>query len=362
MPLHAPMSTAPAPRTGPGLDRRVVIGAVVTAGLVVVGLLWAKWWPYAVKIDGLAGSRAWDGGALVDVARDAPTWWQGAWEFTVAYTDAVWRALLVGLLIAAAIDALLPRERLRRFLAGRSSTTGATIAGAASLPSMMCTCCASPVAVSLRRSGAPLPAVVAYWLGNPVLNPAVLVFLALVGPWGWAATRLVVGVGLVMGAAVLAARLAPGRRVDPATADAAPEAAGEDERPSAVRFARSLVRFTVTLVPEYLVLVALVGAAAHVFTLDAGWVTGGGIALVAVAAVVLLLVIPTGGEIPVLLTLAALGASPWVLGLVLMALPAVSLPSLLMVGRSLTWRVTTATSAVVLGAGFVAGAALLVLS
>lgn len=354
------MSTASAPRAD-GTDRRLLAGVLVTAGLFVAGLAWAKWWPYALKTDDLAASRAWDGGALVDVARDAPTWWQGAWEFTLAYTDAVWQALVIGLLLAAAIDALLPRERLGRALSRRSSTVGAALAGAASLPSMMCTCCASPVAVSLRRSGVPLPSVVAYWLGNPVLNPAVLVFLALVGPWEWAATRLVVGVGLVLGAAVLAARLVPGRRVDATAADTAPGGVGRDPGPSAGRFVRSLLRFTLTLVPEYLLLVALVGAAAHVFAFDAAWVVGGGIAIVAVAAIVVLLVIPTGGEIPVLLALAAVGASPWVLGLVLMALPAVSLPSLLMVGRSLTWRVTSTTAGVVVVSGLVAGAVLLVL-
>jgi hypothetical protein len=36
--------------------------------------------------------------------------------------------------------------------------------------------------------------VVAYWLGNPLLNPAELVFLALVAPWPWTVTRLVVAV------------------------------------------------------------------------------------------------------------------------------------------------------------------------
>ncbi|HIZ98654.1 MAG TPA: permease [Candidatus Janibacter merdipullorum] len=356
------MSTAPTPsHDSRGIDSRVLVGVVVTAAVVVIGLTWAKWQPYLMKIDGLVDSRAWDGGALVDLARDAPTWWQGAWDFTLAYTDAVWKALLVGLLIAAAIDALVPRERLRRVLAGRNSTTGAAIAGAASLPGMMCTCCASPVAVSLRRSGVPVSSVVAFWLGNPVLNPAVLVFLALVGPWEWAVTRLVVGIALVLGAATLAGWLVPGRRVDPATADLAPTE--EDAaRPSLARFVRSLVRFSVTLVPEYLVLVMLVGAAAHVFSFDAAWVTGGGIALLAVAAVVVLLVIPTGGEIPVLLALAAIGASPWVLGLVLLALPAVSLPSLLMVGRSLTWRVTAATAGAVVVAGLLAGAGLAVVA
>lgn len=149
--------------------------------------------------------------------------------------------------------------------------------------------------------------------------------------------------------------------MDPATADIETQAGAEDERPSLARFIRSLVRFTITLVPEYLVLVALVGAAAHVFTLDAGWVSGGGLAVIAIADVVLLLVIPTGGEIPVLLTLATIGASPWVLGLVLIALPAVSLPSLIMVGRSLTWRVTAAIAGSVVAAGLAAGALLGVL-
>lgn len=356
------LSTAPAgPREGDGPDRRVLVGVLVAAALFVTGFTWSKWWPYVLKIDGLAATREWDGGALLDVARDAPNWWTGAWEFTLAYTDSVWKALVVGLLIAAAIDALLPRQWLRRVLTGRNATGGAAIAGAASMPSMMCTCCASPVAVSMSRSGVPISSVVAYWLGNPVLNPAVLVFLALVGPWEWVATRLVVGIVLVLGAAGLAARLVPARRAVPAVAVPTGDDR-EEERPSPGRFLRSLARFSLTLVPEYLGLVFLVGVGAHLLSWDASWVTGGGLGLVALAVVALLMVIPTGGEIPVLLTLAAVGASPWVLGLVLLALPAVSLPSLLMVGRSLTWRVTAASAGAVVGAGLLAGVVLLVLS
>jgi hypothetical protein len=40
-----------------------------------------------------------------------------------------------------------------------------------------------------RRPTAPA---VAYWLGNPLLNPAVVVFLLFVAPWQWTVTRLVV--------------------------------------------------------------------------------------------------------------------------------------------------------------------------
>ncbi len=340
------------------MDRRVL--AVLAAALIAVaGLTWAKWWPYTIKIDGLVDTRAWDGGALIDVARDAPTWWAGAWDFAFAYTDSVWKALLVGLLIAAAIDALLPREHIARFLARRGTVGGAAIGGAAAVPSMMCTCCASPVAVSLRRSGVPLPAVLAYWLGNPVLNPAVVVFLALVGPWEWAATRVVVGVVLVFGAALLAARLAPGMVTQPPALDAGTDPV---HRPAPVRLLRSFSRFTLTLVPEYLGVVMLVGAVAHALPEESGWSELTLLGLVVLVVLSVLMVIPTGGEIPLLLTLAAVGASPWVLGLVLVALPAVSLPSLVMVRSSLSSRITVLTVVLVALAGLAAGAVLMALT
>ena len=342
-------------------DRRVLALVGAAALIFVVGLTWSKWMPYAAKIDVLSGTRAWEGGALVDTAREASSWWTGAWAFTVAYTEAVWKALLVGLLLAAAIDAFLPHAWLRRVLGGRGTLTGAATAGAVSLPSMMCTCCASPVAVSLRRTGVPTSSAVAYWLGNPVLNPAVLVFLALVGPWQWAATRLAVGIALVLGAALVAAWLTGERRTTD-TAVLEPDRArqdGQDGNPL-VRFGRSLARLTLTLIPEYLLVVFLVGAGAHLLSWDAPWLVGGW-GVLALAVVALLMVIPTGGEIPVLLALAAVGASTWVLGLVLIALPAISLPSLLMVGQTLTWRVTGATALFVAAAGVVAGGVLLVL-
>lgn len=223
----------------------------------------------------------------------------------------------------------------------------------------MCTCCASPVAVSLRRSGVPLPAVLAYWLGNPVLNPAVVVFLALVGPWEWAATRVVVGVVLVFGAALLAARLAPGMVTQPPALDAGTDPV---HRPAPVRLLRSFSRFTLTLVPEYLGVVMLVGAVAHALPEESGWSELTLLGLVVLVVLSVLMVIPTGGEIPLLLTLAAVGASPWVLGLVLVALPAVSLPSLVMVRSSLSSRITVLTVVLVALAGLAAGAVLMALT
>jgi uncharacterized membrane protein YraQ (UPF0718 family) len=47
-------------------------------------------------------------------------------------------------------------------------------------------------------------------------------------------------------------------------------------------------------------------------------------------------VIPAAGEIPILLGLAAAGAGTGILGVLLITLPAISLPSMVMVVRSLS--------------------------
>jgi uncharacterized protein len=366
------LETLGTPDRDAGERRALATGLGVVVAIAVLGLTWSKWLPYSHKVAGLSGTRAWEGSALTEVASGAATWWQGAWAFTMTYTAAVWKAMLVGLLLAAAVDALLPRVWLRRSLTRRTTWGGAALAGAASMPSMMCTCCAAPVAVSLRRSDVPVAAAVAYWLGNPVLNPAVLVFLALVGPWQWAGVRLAVGVLLVLGAAALAGALAgryavaaPATDATPASAEAAVGAAPErwaGVLPASGRFVRSLARLSVTLLPEYAVVVFAVGAAAHVVSWDASWLHGGVLGLVVLLVVATLLVIPTGGEIPVLLALTAAGAGPWALGAVLLALPALSLPSMLMVGRALTWRATAGVATAVVVAALAAGALLAALT
>lgn len=346
------------------------IGVALAVALAAGLLWWAKWAPYSAKATGLAASHHWAGHSTLDAAGvragSAPSW-AAAWSYTVHYGLSVWKALLAALLIAAALQALVPRAWLVGVLTRRRDISSATAGGLASMPSMMCTCCTAPVAVALRRCGAPTSAVLAYWMGNPLLNPAVLVFLALVAPWQWVVTRAAIGVALVVGGATFVARFAKGRTLDP---DAVPLAAATSGPPARdfslaqapARFARALGKLAVVLVPEYFVVVLLVGA-------FGGWLfplSGGGTSQPAaiVAAIVLgtLFVIPTGGEIPLLQGLSAAGFGIGVVGALLITLPAVSLPSLAMVGRALTWRVTLAAAVAVAVAGACAGLLLAVLS
>lgn len=333
------------------LDRRGRRQGWVGAGLLLVvlvaGLLWAKWLPYAEKTRALDATRSWSGQSLFSAS--------GAWSFWSTYAASVWKAALVALLVAAVLESLVPRAWLLSVLGRRSAAGQGLAGGVLALPSMMCTCCTAPVAVGLRRSGAPLGATVAYWLANPLLNPAVVVFLALTLPWRYAAVRVAVGAVVVLAAALLVGRWGQGRTAVFGTAPAAEEATLPwSALPG--RFARTLLRYLLILVPEY-ALVVLLTAWLSGWLSDFAGLSGaaGPLAFLVVGVVGAVLVIPTGGEIPVIVALLAAGAGGGVAGVLLVTLPAISLPSAVMVGRTLSWRAVAGTGGLVVVGGVLAG-------
>lgn len=352
----------------------LLFGITVTVVIAVAVLLWSKWAPYATRLADLAVSHTYPGSSILTVGGvqpgDPPSW-NAAITFTGAYVNAVWKALVAALLISAALQVLVPRRWLLRVLSQPGRLRAALAGGLASTPTMMCTCCTAPVAVTLRRNGVRTAAVVAYWLGNPLLNPAVLAFLLVVAPWQWTLTRLMFGLVLVVGGATLVARLTGDRRADEQTTaalagtttdhPAATRIDGAWLRSTGVAYLKTLFRLAIVVVPEYLVVVLLIGA-------FRGWLSpvdgaGSGLLVVVLAAVVgTLLVIPTAGEIPILQGLALAGLAAGPIGALLLTLPAVSLPGIAMVGRAFGWRVTAATTAVVMAGGALAGGALALLS
>lgn len=319
------------------------------AALAVAALLVAKWVPYGGKIAAVAGTGTWEGESLL-APGEAGAGLRAGWEFLLSYGDAVWLALVAAMLIGAATEALVPRDWLSRL--GRWGPVGG---GLLALPGMMCTCCTAPVVNSLRRSGASTATSVAYWLGNPVLNPAVLIFLVLVGPWQWAVTRVAVGMVLVFGVAALVGRFVTSPAGPTGTAVADGDSVGR-------RFVRALARFGLVLVPEYVVLVFVIGALRPwLLPLGEEFARATVVAILIAAVLGTLAVLPTGGEIPILLGLTVAGFAPAVAGVLLITLPAVSLPSMLMVAKSLTWRVTAVVMGAVVAAGLLGGVVLTVL-
>jgi len=340
-----------------------VAGLLLLAAVFIAGLLWAKWIPYGQKAGKLSSTHSWPGGSMfADSGKPGalPTF-SGAWHFTWVYFQEVWKGFLVALLVAAAFDALVPRAWLITVLNRRTRLGQAVAGGVSALPSLMCTCCTSPLAVGLRKRGASSTATLAYWVGNPLLNPAVLVFLFLVAPWQFGVVRILVGVAVVVGGTVLVTRL-----FGSSTADSGPPLPPELRSPGdpdpirlgqfPLRFARSLLRLAVVLIPLYLVVLYVVGFFSGWLSDFAGLDARLGIVAVLVCAVIgTLLVIPTGGEIPVILALTAVGVGAGTAGALLITLPALSLPSMLMVGRALSWRITLAMAVVVAVAGLLGG-------
>lgn len=331
------------------------VGLGVLVIFLIIGLSWSKWMPYWDKAWTMSQTSVWDGSPLFEAAGDTFSL-AGAWDFTLVYFISVWKALLVALVVAAAIDALVPRDWLLRVMNRRTHTSQSLVGAVMSLPSMMCTCCAAPVTAGLRSSGVMRSAALAYWVGNPLLNPAVLIFLTLVLPWQYALTRFVFGILIAVGASALIGRWIKGR------VEAVPEQSPEPLRMSSLpqRYLRSLSKFTLILVPEHLALVFVIG-------LISPWLSGvyglepqaGALAVLIAAVVGTLLVIPTGGEIPIIIALLAAGVGAGTTGALLIALPALSIPSMVMVGKSLGWRTTTAMGSAVALGGVLSGVVLM---
>lgn len=358
-----------APRfAGRGPSRAALVSAgLLFAVIAAAGVTWAKWYPYVGKLGKLWDTHAWGGSSILSTgkvaAKSGPSW-HGAWSFTVAYGEDIWVALVAAMVIAAAMEALIPPERVAGLLTRRTTLGGTLVASMIAVPAMMCTCCSSPLTVTLRRNGAPTASALGFWLANPVLNPAVLAFLALVGPWQWVVTRIVVGVVLVLAVPFVVTRLTGSRtgeevRSASALATAAPSEPF-DLRQAPVRFAKAIGRLGVTLVPEYFAVVLLIGAfRGWLMPLGNETLHWGFLAVLVAAVAGVLIVIPTAGEIPILLGLAAVGIPAAALGALLITLPAISLPSMAMVGRTLRFRVVALTAAGVAVFGLLGGAFLM---
>lgn len=330
-------------------------GVAILFTITVVGLFIVKWQPYYARALTAAATHL-IGRSILTAGEAAPppASLQAAWDYGVAYFQSIWQAMVLGLLLAATIETLVPHNLVARLL-GSVAFRSTALAGLMSLPCMMCTCCTAPVAIGLRRSGASVGASVAYFLGNPTLNPAVLVFLLFtLGP-PWAIMRLLLGLVIVFGGATIAARLDP-TNVRPVPLEmASPEPAST--QPLALRWLRALAALTVRLLPEYIVLVGLLGLARVWLFPAAGPDLGNNLAvMIPLAIAATLFVIPTAGEIPIIQTMLGFGVGAGPAGVLLLTLAPLSLPSLVMMSRVLPWRIVVVLALSVMAVGLIAGA------
>jgi uncharacterized membrane protein YraQ (UPF0718 family) len=307
--------------------------------MATIGLFYVKWLPYYNRAFVAAADHS-IGKSIVmgtEAAPPAPSW-DAAFGYALSYGSAIWQAMLLGLLIGSAIQALLPADWVARAL-GKTGFGSVFAAGALSIPSMMCTCCAAPVVVGLRSRQASPGAAIAFWLGNTVLNPATLVFMGFVLGWNWSALRIVLGVLMVFGLGYLVNLMVTPKEAAEANAHLSKLVANsETHGGSSNAFARwfdIFVRMSVRLIPEYIIIVMALGAARAWLFPTIGPEIGNEVWwIVAFAIAGALFVIPTAGEVPIIQAMLSLGMGVGPAGALLMTLPPISLPSIAMVARS----------------------------
>ncbi len=323
--------------------------------VAAAGLSYVKWWPYYHKAL-IAIANHTIGSSIItgtEAAAPDPSW-SAAWNYALAYYKSVWQAAVLGIVLGSLVQVLLPSGWLLRVL-GKSSFGSTALGGLAAVPGMMCTCCAAPIAVGLRKKNVSAGAALAFWLGNPLINPATLIFMTFVLSWKFTLLRLVFGLLLTFGVSYWANRLAgdkqiPKNAVDPSVPSERPEGT------FAIRWLKAVGSMTLHLVPAYIIAVLALGAVrAWLFPALGEGAAEGILTLIIFAVAGALFVIPTAAEIPVIQTFLSYGIGSGSAAALLITLPAISLPSILMIRKSFSAKVVGFVFAAVVVTGLVSG-------
>ena len=322
--------------------------------VVIVGLWYVKWQPYYGKAFTAAETHS-IGKSILAQADANP--WQAAWDYAMVYFIAVWKAAVLGVILGSLIQVLIPRDWLLRTL-GQTRFRGTLFGTLFSLPGMMCTCCAAPVAAGMRRQQVSMGGALAFWMGNPLLNPATLVFMGFVLGWHFAAIRLVAGLAMVLVVATLVQKWVK----EPAQAELPVEITQSDAQDGFfVRWGRALWTLFWSTIPVYILAVLVLGAArVWLFPHADGAIDNSLLWVIALAVAGCLFVIPTAAEIPIVQTmmLAGMGTAPALA--LLMTLPAVSLPSLIMLRKAFPAKALWLTAVLVVISGVIVGSIALI--
>lgn len=110
---------------------------VIFLAILVLGIFYVKWDPYSHKAF-IAASTHSLGASIVSGTSAAPpaVGWHAAIRYALLYGKEIWEAFLVGLLVGAGVQTLVPRNWLIRVL-GRGRYKSTVVAGVASIPAMM---------------------------------------------------------------------------------------------------------------------------------------------------------------------------------------------------------------------------------
>jgi hypothetical protein len=115
----------------------------------------------------------------------------------INYLAAVWHAIAIGLLLAGVFITALA-EYVKSFWSNVGKFRTTLLGTMLALPQPFCSCCASPIAASLYRKGAPLHLALSFLIASPMLNITTLILAFLLLPPDFALLRIGAGILLVI--------------------------------------------------------------------------------------------------------------------------------------------------------------------
>lgn len=351
-----PESAQTTSRPAAAMARQVTIALIVAGLVAVAGLTYVKWWPYYNKILKALPTHSIGGSIFGSQGFFQSATLSAAWSYALKYFKAVWQAALLGIILGGAVEAILPTTWVSKYLSG-TGFKPTLIAGVSSLPGMMCSCCATPVVVGLRKRNVSAGAALAFWMGNPALNPVTITLMVIVLGWKYAAIRILFAALAVFGVSFWIDRRFKDESKPPEAAPAPIELITATPEHWALRWVKASLRLATWIVPEYLIAVVLTGVLGGVFFPQGiGAWSHSPWALFLIAIGGTLFVIPTAAEIPIVQGLMAIGLPAGPAMALLLTLPTISLPSLIMLGRSFKLRTLATVTAAVALVGVVGGA------
>ena len=269
--------------------------------VVIVGLWYVKWQPYYGKAFTAAETHS-IGKSILAQADASPL--QAAWDYAMVYFLAVWKAAVLGVILGSLIQVLIPRNWLVKTL------------------------------------------------GQPRFQ-GTLVFMGFVLGWHFAFIRLVAGLLTVLVVATLVQNLVKDKTPESASVELD---VSEPQGGFFARWGRALWQLFWSTIPVYILAVLVLGAArVWLFPHADGAIDNTLLWVIAMAVAGCLFVIPTAAEIPIVQTmmLAGMGTAPALA--LLITLPAISLPSLIMLRKSFPAKALWLTAGLVALSGVMVG-------
>ena len=323
----------------PANIQRIVFFALPT--LLIIGALIAYKSSAALAVIGKVSAT----GAFTPRANVIPL--VGASEVSVLtrtlnYFLVIWPALFFGILISGAVTTFVSPRWLVRAL-GKGSLRAQIIAGATGAPLMLCSCCVAPIFKGVYESSARLGPSLGLMIAAPALNPAALILTFMLFDYSVAGTRAAASVAAVLFTGMIADKVF-GRTRIPCEVDYVSQ--DLSARSHLVRFLRSCGQVALRLIP--VILIGVLASMVIAQWLPASAVTSSNgklLAVIIVATFAIPLALPTFFEIPLAFVLLSSGAPVGAALALLIAGPAINLPSLLTIMRSTSWKVAAVVAA-----------------